>query len=354
MMRRSLSSLAIRLGRLFGCSQGSISIVFGLMLIPTALAIGAGIDFARALQLKTELQSAVDAASLAGASAYVSTTTSSSASTVATNYMNSAITNLPANMGVTYTVTPSTKILSGSTTGYMMTVSATTSEKPTLMALVTTGIPVSVTAEAENPIVTAKFDSGNFYSSAYDLNVAYWYVVPSDGSLPTTAELNLMWSNASLPCGATSGTLGSPVTVQLPASQKIGFVLKNTTGGKCGYGSNQYGGAQGSTHYFYSQEFPPSATAYPSVSSDRSLQILSAPSDGYITNPPVGSFSSPSSPTPYIIPAAASCSQLLGQTYLFAWNDMGGGTDDLDYNDMEYTFSCSAPGSVNTGVVLVQ
>jgi hypothetical protein len=59
--------------------------------------------------------------------------------------------------------------------------------------------------------------------------------------------------------------------------------------------------------------------------------------------------------------AQVSCSQRAGQTIGFFWNDMGGPSDDLDYNDAQYKFSCaSSSGSSGSGsggptsVVLIQ
>jgi hypothetical protein len=47
--------------------------------------------------------------------------------------------------------------------------------------------------------------------------------------------------------------------------------------------------------------------------------------------------------------ADPSCSDLSGNSYKYYWNDMGGTTDDLDYNDMEYTFSCSGGSGSGNG-----
>ena len=45
--------------------------------------------------------------------------------------------------------------------------------------------------------------------------------------------------------------------------------------------------------------------------------------------------------------AYPSCAQLNGQYANYYWNDMGGTTDDKDYNDAEISAKCSA-GSGNT------
>jgi len=52
-----------------------------------------------------------------------------------------------------------------------------------------------------------------------------------------------------------------------------------------------------------------------------------------------------------------SCSALNGQYLTFYWNDMGGSTDDLDYNDAEITIYCSGisgSGNSATNVYLSQ
>ena len=46
---------------------GSVALVFGLAILPLLLAVGAAVDYSRAMSLKTKLQSATDAATLAAA-----------------------------------------------------------------------------------------------------------------------------------------------------------------------------------------------------------------------------------------------------------------------------------------------
>ena len=69
MQRLSLLSRLIR--RLPGDDKGAVAIIFGLMIIPLVLAIGVGVDYARAVQFKAQLQSATDSAALAGASPWL-------------------------------------------------------------------------------------------------------------------------------------------------------------------------------------------------------------------------------------------------------------------------------------------
>jgi Flp pilus assembly protein TadG len=345
-LRRTVTTFITRLARE---RDGTVALLFGLMIIPLILAIGAGVDYARAAQFRAQLQGITDSAALAGAAAFVSCASQSSGTTAATNYFNNAKTALTPNSGFGSgpTVTPGPSSCSSSTSTFIMTVTATTSMPTTLMSLYMSSIPITTTATANNPVVQATFNFNGFTSSACDLNPIYWYVLPSDGSLPTTSNLNLMWAN-------NTPTPTASITVPIAASQKIGFALKNVTGGQCSYGSNQYGGANGSTHYFYTQSTPPSSTAYPTVTTDCSLQVLkgtTTTSRGVTTT----TFASPgqqcytgSQETTALTDAAPSCSQLNGATYEYAWNDMGGTTDDKDYNDMVYQFSC-AGGSSGSG-----
>lgn len=55
-------------GSFFGNKDGAVAIIFAASLVPLVIAVGAAIDYGRALHVKTQLQSATDAAALAGAS----------------------------------------------------------------------------------------------------------------------------------------------------------------------------------------------------------------------------------------------------------------------------------------------
>ena len=332
-------------------TRGVTALMFGLLLIPLFLAIGAGVDYARGTQFKAQLQGIVDQAAVSGSAAFSNCSVASTASTVATNYFNTATSAMPPNnvfgSGPTVTVTPTS--CSTSATSFTVTVSATTSIKTTLMSVFISTLPITVSATAAMPGVQITFDFGNFSSSACDTNTISWYYVPSDGSLPSNSNLNELWTNAT---GAANNTTTSQ---SVPASQKIGFALTNVTGGNCNYGSNQYGGTSGSSRTFYSQLSPPNSNAYPSTSSkDCSLQVVEGTtSHGNTTYPSPGSqcYTSSTNPkmTSVLTNADPSCSDLSGNSYKYYWNDMGGTTDDLDYNDMEYTFSCSGGSGSGNG-----
>lgn len=356
-----LSWLTTLMRRLFHDAGAAVGVIFAVCLIMLVLAAGAAVDYTRAAQLRSTLQGVVDAAALSGASAYVSSSTATTAETVGKNYMNAGIKLLPPNLGITYKVTTNTVSSGGNVTAYTVTITASGQVATTLMGLITSALTVSVNATATNPIVMASIDLGTWSSSACDTNTIYWYVVPSDNSVPSDSDLHPIFTNATSSStvkllndtstlvstlDAKNGAAGT--SFQVPASQKIGFVLQNVTGGNCSYGSNQYGGATGSSHVFYSQLSPPSQDAYPQTNQNCSLQVLAVTGHSQPT-PSGGSCSSTTSKN-----AAPSCSTLSGQTMAYFWNDMGGTKDDKDYNDAEYDFSCSGGSSGSTAVVLTQ
>lgn len=333
--------------------SGNVAMVFGLMLIPMVYSAGMGVDYTKALHYKSMMQSAVDAAALAGANAYVGSTSSSTASTVATNYMNRAISQLPANNGVNFTVTPGSVSSGGSTTGYTVAVTATVQVPTSFMSLASVNLMnVQVAATAQNPTVTGSFNLNNFSSNACDGNTIYWFPIPATSDpttyVPLNSALTKIFSNTGSNAQVTSFTMA--------ASAQVGFAMKNVTGQKCGYGTNGFGGAQGSTHYFYSNLYPPSKVAYPSVTQNRNLQVKPMPAGQTMQQVLQGL---PDQTFSYNFPnAAPSCGSLSGQNTLYAWNDMGGGSDDHDYNDGAYTFTCTVAGGGagggSTGVFLMQ
>lgn len=344
--------------RLISDRSGAVGVLYALVLVPLVAAVGVAVDYARAEQVRAALQEAADLSALAGASAFTGSAAASSASTVATNFMNGSKATLPANSGLTYSVTPTA---GSGTKGNTVTVSASTQVATTLMEWFLPSLTVSVSATAKNPITTVSFGTPNaaaatFGSSAYDANTILWYVVPPDNSVPPLSAMTVLFSN--VPKNPSCKTVGNPpandpasVSFQLSANQQIGFALQNVTGGICGYGSNQYGGTQGSTHYFYSHLFPPSAVAYPKVTQDCSLQVAKVTS---LTSP-LAEVKDSCFTVPFQY-AAPTCAQLSGMIVQFDWNDMGGETDDKDYNDAWYNFTCTPAAGANTSakVVLTQ
>ena len=339
-------------GRTFGADRrGTTALLFGLLLVPIVVAVGAGFDLTRDTTFRSALQAAADQAALAGASAYTAASAQASAVASATAYMTAAEAGLPANSGVSFAVaTAPVTGAGGATTGYTVSVTATASVATTLMAIAIPAMANTVTATALNPVVTFNASLGSWKSSAWDSNTIYWYVVPADGSLPASSDLHELFSNASAPPASLP-------SITLTGGQTIGFALQNITGGLRGYGPNQYGSPQGHTNWLYSQESPPSLSAYPTEPKNCALQVIAATT----ADPnPAETPGSCSAATPAL--GTVNCAQAMGQTIYFFWNDMGGSTDDYDYNDAQYSLTCGAPQSattasssaVPTGVVLIR
>jgi Flp pilus assembly protein TadG len=349
--------------------RGNVMVMFAGMAVGLILMVGAGVDYSRAVQFKTSLQSLADASALAGASAYVSAATAANGVTVATNYWNNGLSRLPPNSGIgTPTITTSSDV-----SGYYVQVSVPASTiKATFLSLVMNSITVAVSAKAKDPIVSANVDMNGWTSDAGDGNSVYWYKVPEDGTIPAFTQANidnqtynLVYSNVV----ATAPTL----TFSIAAAQQMGFAFVNLTAGHSpGWNyCNQYGGCTGSTHIFYSQLNNPNAATstqapngfgYTSgapynagVVQNCSLEVTAYTGTAPINPPTFGAArgtscsTPPATINPYFSP---SCASMGGYSIHYSWNDMGGGTDDTDYNDGQYNFSCSTAGIPNTGVIL--
>ncbi|MDE1904117.1 MAG: hypothetical protein KGI46_09700 [Alphaproteobacteria bacterium] len=374
-------------------ADGSVAILFGLLMIPLVVAAGVGVDYGRAAEIRASLQSAVDAAALAGASAYTSPSAEASATTLAQNYVTNTTSTMPSGVSVVSTsVTPGTTG-SGNNVAYTMSVSATLSVPSMFLAVVRGPITVSATATARNPVVTASFNMSGFVSYACDINEIYWYIVPADGGVPDASALNLLWSNNT----QSPTTTGS---FNVAASAKIGFAIENITGardpslGGCNYGNNGYGSHPGDTQWLYSSLQPPSldwSTApggastgtngtyettqdcalvveqgtynsrrgtwsYPSVPQGQCYTV-SGSSENTNTYDSYGNMTgvcancgSGATMTTEMTNAAPSCSDLGGNSYQYEWNDMGGTFDSYNYgNDMQYAFSCSGGSGSGNG-----
>ncbi|MFD0938191.1 hypothetical protein [Methylobacterium trifolii] len=219
----------------------------------------------------------------------------------------------------------------GGATLYSMTVAAQATMTSSLMKMWVNAVPVKVTATAQNPTISITFTLSSFASNAADADAIYYYTVPSDGSVPSSASLTLLYTN-------TSSTSGKTVTAVVTAGQKIGFALKNVTGGITPYLLNGYLGLQGTTHWFYSHLMPPSKQSYSWISQNCNLQAIASDTGEAVKNG--ACFST--------LPSYATinCSQSPGKTITYYWNDMGGLVDDKDYNDAVFKVSCSGkPGS---------
>jgi Flp pilus assembly protein TadG len=342
--------------------RGGVIVMFAGVSIALFLMVGSAVDYSRAVLFKAELQSLADAAALAGASAYVSAGTAASGITVATNYWNAGLAKLssPTSGVATPTITTSSD-----SSGYYVQVAVPNSWiTTTFLALAMNKMNVTITARAKDPIVSATIDFNGWTSDAGDANSVYWYKVPQDGSIPTYSQANidnqtynLVFSNVV----TTSATLSFSVA----AAQKMAFAFVNVTAGHSPGWTycNQYGGCTGSTHIFYSQlTNPNAATAAQSPNGygytngkNCSLQVTAytgtAPTESptYGATPGTSCLTVPTTIDPNFSP---SCASMGANKLHYAWNDMGGGTDDTDYNDGQYNFSCTTNGVPNTGVIL--
>jgi len=141
------STIMALIQRLMSDRRGNVAIMFVLFLIPLIFCAGAALDYARALQFRTVLQGATDAAALAGAIEYVNDSDGSTAVGVATNYMNHTINNMPPGASGSFTVTPGTTTSNGNTYA-TVTVAVTAHVPTTLMALAVPSMTVSTISTA--------------------------------------------------------------------------------------------------------------------------------------------------------------------------------------------------------------
>jgi Flp pilus assembly protein TadG len=351
-MRRRIS-YKTAFSHLCAATRGSVATWFALASTALLLFAGVGLDIGRSVNQKQQIQGAVDAAALAGASAYTDATQAAAAKAVADNYM-ATFKSTSGLTSLTFNSTPSTKSASGLTSAYVMTVTASATIDNSLAKAARATNTINVTAVAQSAAYKASVSLNNWSSNAVDTDTISWYTVPADGSPPTVTVP--LFSNA---VGAPTSTGTVPIPVA--GTQRIGFMLTNVTDGNAtpsvctgflifrtctksnDYGSNQYGGAAGIQHLFYSHMMPPSKVAYPGVTQNCSLQVL------------VGGTSSPATGCTSGLPTNGTfnCAQISGMTLRFFWNDMGGATDDKDYDDAVYTVTCSKVDStVPQGVVL--
>jgi Flp pilus assembly protein TadG len=125
--------------------RGSMFVFMAVSMLALATATGVGVDFARGLNFKSDLQGAVDAAAIAGASVYLNSGYSAQATTAATDYLRTALPAMPINNGVTTSITVS------QSAPWTVTVTATGSIQSTFNGVFENTIPVQVTATANGP-----------------------------------------------------------------------------------------------------------------------------------------------------------------------------------------------------------
>ena len=372
-VRKNLTAALTALSR---SRRGAIGVALALMAVPIIMLVGAAVDYARLEQFKTQLQSTVDSAALSGAAAYVDSTQNANATSVAQNYLTANVTYLPSHVGAVATSASAAQVTTGSNQGYTVTASATATIGTTFMRILTSTLKVSATATAVNPLVTITMSAGNFKSSAGDGNTLWYWLIPA--ATPNAVPNPSKFASSQFLASNVSGNNTNTVTFVATATQKVGVALQNVTGERTNYGCTQYqtapeslqyvknpygwggsyqevqGTCEGSTQWFFSNIMPPAGSSYAISSIDTGYQkqpkncslettltsqaptILTAPISGQcFTSLPTDSY--------------PSCSALDGQYVNLYWNDMGGNTDDYDYNDAEISLSCSGvSGSGNS------
>jgi Flp pilus assembly protein TadG len=328
--------------------RGAIALTFGFALVPILLGVGSGVDIPRGVQVKRVLQAAADSAALAGASAYANGDSAPNASIAAANDL--SLNALPLPDGAPNpTTTISEQSTNGTVSGYTVSVSATTQMPTTFMSLFVSSVPVTASATAVKPVSTVTLDGSgiidNFKSSACDLNTIYYYLTSDNNTIPNPSSFT---SSQLVAINGSSSNPAVPFTAS--ATQKIGFALQNVTGGRCAYGSNQYGAPQGNTNWFFSNAWPPAnnpynSATYQAVPNNRGFYSTITIIPNAVLAPPVGGVGFSTAPTYPTV----TCRQIGSQCVNYYWNDMGGTTDDLDYNDMDYTFNCTPVGGNGNG-----
>ena len=76
--------------------RGNIGIMFALALLPVLATVGAAVDYSNVLRIKSQMQAALDAATLAGGRELQVSGDANAAWTTAENFFNSAVASLPA------------------------------------------------------------------------------------------------------------------------------------------------------------------------------------------------------------------------------------------------------------------
>jgi Flp pilus assembly protein TadG len=328
--------------RSLGRRKGATGILFALLLIPMVMSVGLAIDFGRVYLSFRMLQGVVDSTALAGASAYTDVGLEPRVTSVATSYFSKGITTLPSGLTISApTITTAASPVCSESGAYSVTASATAQVPMTFMSLAVKSIPVTAVATAKNPMVIFNLDFAkfNFDGTAIDADAIYWYRVPEDGSLPALSDLQLVATNTSVSAASPSSQICTNST------QKIGFAMSNSPGGNihAAY-TNAYGGTFGNTYYYYSQIFPPTLQAYPHQATDCALEILALEPDGSTVPPFSSGHCITSEATAYssLTPQGVlNCIGLNGASMVFYWNDLGGPTDDIDYNDAVFTIQCA-------------
>jgi len=167
--------------------KGSIATIFALSIIPIVFLTGLGLDFTSAVQKRTRLNAAADAAALAAVTPAMMTQSNSAAVTAATNMFNAASSGIS---GVTIAAPTVTVTNSGLVRTITVSYTATsTNSFPNVFALLTKA------SEATWPI------SGSSTATSYSApNINFYLMLdnsPSMAIAATTSGINTMVANTS-------------------------------------------------------------------------------------------------------------------------------------------------------------
>jgi hypothetical protein len=251
------------------------------------------------------------------------------------------------------------------------------------------------------------FNTANMFASSTDLNATVNF---TSGN----GQFTFLFTNLTSDTVAGNSIQNGSQNLSIAASQKVGFILVNQTDGRLCYstgaaynasscsgtssannGQYSLGGnpaqTAGAYHVYYSQLPNPDANSYDGsfgTSADTSgnlqgcsntggtsgfscqtaqncsLQTVTTFSNGTaVTASSIQNTSNITGNTPtlgychgntYQQPFTdQSCGQLGNQAVYYEWNDMGGGTDDFDYNDAEFGFYCGTGSGATETVHLI-
>ena len=366
--------------RFISDQRGVAAVLFALMLPPILMATGAAVDFARIGMLKTSLQSVTDGAALAGASSLYMNNAATEAQQAAQDYYAKGTVPISryATVGAATVTLPSS---------IEVTVTASATLPNTFMRMVGMNEVVSVTSSAEGPAYQLQVSKpSGFTSSAYDSNSIFFYKTDSTGTPPSSSSAyTLLFTNDPNVDPNYQTDNAANKNISIAATDYVGFLLLNKTEGLktySGSNTNAYGGQSGSEHLFFSSLPIPSSYAYSSQGTfyNGSLNSKGACQTAAITSVVTNFVSTESGgcgPHPCTemsgstvlqnnllvagncssqSTALLTCQQLYTNPVSFGWNDMGGPTDDFDYQNANYTIQCIPAASGPTqpsGVVLV-
>ena len=266
--------------RLRGDRGGNVAIIVAVSATPVIIAVGAGMDISRMAGGKATLQNAADAAALAGATLYTSSSKTTNAQTSAQNYFDKyaqgrdltvssrTVTAAPSSsnsslLTVSVDATATLQTTFGGLVGFStMTVKAhSVAAIPTARPVVTPGPG----AGSPSQVLSASGPK----SYAYDWNSAYLYGVPKSSSgqydytqYPPLSQfyevasncssaIDAMWTSKSACNGGFGAVAPVNLNYDIPPDQPIAFMFVNMNngmfppGGAGGYGQNQYGSQPG-------------------------------------------------------------------------------------------------------------